>query len=136
VDKEQKCQCGRDSGLIVSAIEGRFINATLTCDGRLVTLRHLDEAISAIDGLDEYRMEQLSPGVYTLYLASQRQDRNALDKEATGILHNIYGKEAEISIVFKEYLSPEDTGKYCLAKLLFPLDINKYLDSSSVSRKN
>ncbi len=136
VDKEQKCPCGRDSGLIISAIEGRFINATLTCDGRLVTLRQLDEALSAIDGLDEYRLEQPSPGVYTLYLASRCPDRDALNKEAAGILHNIYGKEAEISIVFKEYLSPEDTGKYCLAKPLFPLDINKYLDSDSVSREN
>ena len=38
LDEEQKCACGRDSGFIVSAIEGRLINATLTCDGRLVTL--------------------------------------------------------------------------------------------------
>ena len=63
LDEEQKCPCGRDSGFIVSAIEGRFINVTLTCDGRLVTLRQLDEALSALDDLDEYRLEQPSPGV-------------------------------------------------------------------------
>ena len=79
LDEEQKCACGRDSGLIASAIEGRFINATLTCDGRLITLRQLDEALSALDGLDEYRLEQPSPGVYVLHLASQRRDTDKLE---------------------------------------------------------
>ncbi len=133
LDEEQKCACGRDSGLIASAIEGRFINATLTCDGRLITLRQLDDAISALDGLDEYRLEQPSSGVYVLYLAGQRRDMGNFSKEATAILRQLYGQEADISIVPEEFLTPEDSGKYCLAKTLFPLDIKDYLETTRVS---
>jgi phenylacetate-coenzyme A ligase PaaK-like adenylate-forming protein len=128
IDKEQKCACGRDSGFIVSDIEGRWTNATLTCDGRLVTLRRLDNALSELNNIDEYRLEQPAEGVYTLYLVSQRRDRENLNNEARDILHDIYGKEAEISIIYQEYLSPEDSGKYSLAKTLFPMNIVDYLD--------
>ncbi len=133
LDEAQKCACGRDSGLIAEAIEGRFINATLTCDGRLVTLRTLDDAISALDGLDEYRLEQPSPGVYVLHMAGQRRDKSKFGKEATEILRQLYGKEADISIVPEEFLAPEDSGKYSLARTLFPLDIKDYLDTPRVS---
>jgi phenylacetate-coenzyme A ligase PaaK-like adenylate-forming protein len=133
LDEEPKCACGRDSGLIAAAIEGRFINATLTCDGRLVTLRRLDDALSALDGLDEYRLEQPSPGVYVLYLAAPRRNAGEIGKEATEILRHLYGQEAGITIVPQEFLDPEDSGKYCLAKTLFPLEIKDYLETGHVS---
>jgi phenylacetate-coenzyme A ligase PaaK-like adenylate-forming protein len=129
LDEEQKCSCGRDSGFIVADMEGRWTNVTLTCDGKLVTLRRLDEAVSELDNINEYRLEQPSPGVYTLYLASQRQDKENLSKEAKETLRGIYGEKAEISIVYKEFLSPEDSGKYALAKTLFPMNIVNYLDT-------
>ncbi len=128
IDKEQKCACGRDSGFILSAIEGRWTNVTLTCDGRLVTLRKIDDTLSELEDIDEYRLEQPSSGKYTLYLVSPRQDRNILNRQAKDILRKIYGKEAEITIVYREYLAPEDSGKYSLAKTLFPLKIDDFLD--------
>ena len=33
LDETGKCACGRESGIILSATEGRFANATLTCAG-------------------------------------------------------------------------------------------------------
>ncbi len=134
IDESQTCACGRNSGLILSSIEGRFINATLDCAGHLVTLRRLDEAISALNGLDEYRLEQPSPRTYALHLASQRMDYVQLDDEASNILRKIYGKTADISIIHEDFLTPEDSGKYSLAKTLFPLDINDYLDRNPISR--
>jgi phenylacetate-CoA ligase len=132
LDKAQRCSCGRHSGLIAEAIEGRFINATLTCDGHLITLRMLDDAISVLEGLDEYKLEQTSPGVYVLHIAGLRPDKSAFSKEAAAILRKIYGKKADISIVHEEFLATEDSGKYSLAKTLFPLDIKDYLDTSFV----
>jgi phenylacetate-coenzyme A ligase PaaK-like adenylate-forming protein len=129
LDKTQKCACGRSSGLIAEAIEGRFTNATLTCDGHLITLRTLDDALSVLEGLDEYKLEQTSHGVYVLYIASQRREKNALDKEAEEIIRALYGRKADITIIHKEFLAPEDSGKYSLAKTLFPLNINDYLDT-------
>jgi phenylacetate-coenzyme A ligase PaaK-like adenylate-forming protein len=129
LNREQKCACGKDSGFIVDAIEGRWTNVTLTCDGKLVTLRHLDDALSELDNIDEYRLEQPSAGVYILYLVSQRQDRDKLNQEAKAMLRGIYGEKAEISIIYEAFLSPEDSGKYCLAKTLFPMNIVNYLDT-------
>jgi phenylacetate-coenzyme A ligase PaaK-like adenylate-forming protein len=134
VDKDGRCPCGRDSGIILSAIEGRFISATLTCDGRLVTLRRLDDAVSAIDGLDEYRLEQSAQGVYQLYLVSGRRDRADLDREAKSRLREIYGEDADITVIHEESLFPEDSGKYSLAKTLFPLKIDDYLETRPDSR--
>ena len=128
LDAEQKCACGRDSGFIVSAMEGRWTNVTLTCDGKLVTLRRLDDAISTLNNIDEYRLEQLATGVYHLFLVSQRQDRDKLSQEAKEILQGIYGAKADITITYEEFISPEDSGKYCLAKALFPMNIANYLD--------
>jgi phenylacetate-coenzyme A ligase PaaK-like adenylate-forming protein len=129
LDPEQKCRCGRDSGLIASSIEGRFTNATLACDGALVTLRHLDEKISALQGIDEYRLEQTGRGAYVLYLATPRRDYARLDNEAKNILLKLYGRDADISIIHEDFLKPDDSGKFNLAKTLFPLDIKDYLDT-------
>lgn len=134
LDETQKCPCGRDSGLIANSIEGRFINATLTCDGRLITLCKLDEALSALEGIDEYRLEQPARGVYVLHLASQRHDWDNIDEKAREILRELYGKMADISIVHEGFLTTEDSGKYSLAKTLFPLDIEDYLDKNYVAR--
>lgn len=130
LDEEQRCSCGRDNGYILSSIEGRFTNATLACEGTLVTLRRVDEAISTIDNIDEYRLEQTSHGVYVLYLVTPRKDKDVISREAKDMFRKIYGKAADISVVFKEFLSPEDSGKYCLAKPLFNLDIKNYLDTA------
>jgi phenylacetate-coenzyme A ligase PaaK-like adenylate-forming protein len=127
LDENQSCPCGRRSGIILSAISGRFINATLDDKGRLVTLRRLDDVMGSVTDLDEYRLEQSAPGEFTLYLVSRRQDRDRLSQEVQEKLRQIYGK-MELNIVYQDSLSPEDTGKYSLAKTLFPLDINDYLE--------
>jgi phenylacetate-coenzyme A ligase PaaK-like adenylate-forming protein len=130
LDEEGTCPCGRDSGFIVSAIEGRQANLTLATDGRLVTLRHLDDALNAIDNIDEYSLEQTAPRDYTLYLVTRRHDKERLTAEATELLLDLYGKDAYITVVYRDAISPEDSGKYCLARTLFPLDMESYLDRS------
>jgi phenylacetate-coenzyme A ligase PaaK-like adenylate-forming protein len=134
LDKEANCPCGRNSGIIVAAIEGRFTNATLDVTGHLVTLRRLDDTMGTISDLDEYRLEHSAPGAYTVRLVSLRQDRDKLSREVTEKLRKIYGKAAAISIVYEDFLSPEDSGKYCLAKTLFPLKIEDYLETGQVFR--
>lgn len=134
IDEEGKCPCGRDSGYILSAIEGRATNLTQTCGGQLVTLRKLDDALSVLAGIDEYRLEQVSRGFYNLYLVTQRPDRMVLSQEASEILKGLYGQEAEVSIIYQEALSPEDSGKFCASKALFPIDIESYLDEGCLPR--
>jgi phenylacetate-coenzyme A ligase PaaK-like adenylate-forming protein len=134
LDEEGPCPCGRDSGLVLSAVEGRATNVTLTTAGRLVSLRELDLALSALEGIDEFRLEQASKGDYRLQLASRRWDKAGLSREAASVLKSIYGREAEVSIEYKEAIPPESSGKYALAKTLFPVNIEHYLDASAVAR--
>lgn len=128
IDEECGCLCGRDSGYILTAVEGRALSVTLTTDGRLVTLRKLDDAMSVLAGIDEYRLEQVSADVYHLYLVSWRQDRAELSREASEILNKIYGEKAKVSVTYRNTLAPESSGKYAIAKALFPINIENYLD--------
>ena len=134
VDEEGKCPCGRNSGFILSAIEGRAISTTLTCEGRLVTLREVDDILSALNGIDEYRLEQVSREAYDLHLVSRRPDKAELTREASEVIKGLYGQEAKLSVIYDDALSPEDSGKYSMAKALFPIDIEKYLDERYVSK--
>jgi len=136
IDQEGECACGRNSGFILSAIEGRTTSLTLTCNDSLVTLRKLDDALSFLSSVEEYRLEQISVKKYDLYLVSQRQDKNRLAEEATEILKEIYGKEAEVSVIYEDALSPEDSGKYSIAKAHFPINIENYLDERYFVRRN
>ncbi|MDD4876880.1 MAG: hypothetical protein PHQ86_07125 [Dehalococcoidales bacterium] len=136
VDEEGSCPCGRNSGIILSAIEGRAISLTLTCKCKLVTLRELDEALSVLDGIDEYQLEQASKKVYDLHLVSRRLDKNSLTKEASKVLKKLYGEEAKVSVIYEDALSPEDSGKYSIAKALFPIDVENYLDETYVAKGN
>jgi phenylacetate-CoA ligase len=131
LDEQGECSCGRNSGFILSAIEGRVTNVTLTTKGRLVSLRELDESLSVLDGIDEYSLEQLTRSVYHLHLVSQRRDKESLSQQATAILEKLYGEDAEISVVYEDAIAPESSGKYSLAKTSFPLEITSYFGSGS-----
>lgn len=129
IDENAKCDCGRTTGLILSATEGRIFNATLTCEGRLVTLRELDDKLDSLDDIDEYKMEQVSGDTYILHLVS-RQEKKKLAANATSILKNLYGSEAKVTITFEDTIAPEKSGKYCLAQSSLPLKIEDYLDEN------
>ncbi|MCX6003275.1 MAG: hypothetical protein NTX46_02415, partial [Chloroflexi bacterium] len=126
---------GRDSGFILYSIEGRFANATLTCAGRLVSPRELDNNLSVLEDIDEYRLVQISADSYDLHLASRRPDKKKLGESATEILRELYGKEAKVQVIFEDAISPESSGKYRLSRALFPLKIENYLQESHIINK-
>lgn len=123
-----KCGCGRNSGLILSSVDGRKANLTLTCQGKLVTLHELDNALVKLRDIEEYQLEQTSTCVYKLHLVSQRSDKEKLGEEASSLLKKLYGPDAVVSIVYEAAIAPESSGKYLLSKALFPIDLEKYLD--------
>lgn len=82
IDEQETCSCGRASGLILLAVEGRVKNITYTCDGRVVTLRELDNALNVLEGVDEYQLFQLTNDSYRLHLVSQRGDKYELSADA------------------------------------------------------
>jgi len=135
IDEIGRCSCGRSSGLILSAVEGRITNATLTCTGRLVSLRELDDTLSVLEGVDEYRLDQPAADAYDLHLVSRRLDKDKLSEEASEILRRLYGKEAKVSVIQETAISPESSGKYHISRALFPIEIEKYLDERYILKK-
>ncbi len=125
--EEKECACGRKLGLTLSAIEGRTTNITFTTDGRLVTLKQLDESISVLYGINEYSLEQISTKEYLLRLVSSRRDKKLMKEQSTSILKTLYGSDAEPLIRFEKAIPPESSGKYSLAKTSFPVDFASYL---------
>jgi phenylacetate-CoA ligase len=130
LEESGKCICGRNSGLILSSIAGRKINLTLTCSGRLVTLSELDNAVSTLHGIDQYKLIQVNPRSYELHLVSPRSDKEQLRAEASAILDKLYGPEASIVVIFDTDIPPESSGKYLISRALFPIEMDHYLDIS------
>ena len=136
LEESGQCPCGRSSGLILSSINGRKANVTLSCTGRLVTLFELDNAISILEDVDEYMLIQINAGTYELHLVSTRLDKQRLGEEAREILKKIYGKNANVSIAHESAIAPESSGKYLISRALFPIELEDYLDVRYIGKKS
>ncbi len=128
LEQSKKCPCGRNSGFILSSVNGRVTNLTLTGKGRLVTLYELDNAISVLDNIDEYQLIQTGKTSYELHLVSQCQNKRNLSKNAAKVLRKLYGQDTEITVIFDTAILAESSGKYQLSKSLFPIDLEQYID--------
>jgi phenylacetate-CoA ligase len=122
-----RCECGRSSGMILSAVAGRKVNLTLTTDGRIVTLLELDNALGALESVQEYQLIQPQPGEYNLALAGDHLHKTDLGQKVTTILRKVYGNRSQINIMYSKAIAPESSGKYLISKALFPIDIERYL---------
>jgi phenylacetate-CoA ligase len=130
VEESGQCDCGRDSGLILNSVNGRQVNLTLTCEGRLVTLFELDKGLSKIEEIEAYQLIQPEIGAYRLRVVSQNPSKKDLTQKLLQALETIYGNEAKIEILYEKDIAPEISGKYLLAKALFPLVVEDFLDES------
>ncbi len=128
LQESNSCPCGRNSGMILSSLEGRWDNVTLTISGRLVSLGELDRNLSVIKDIEEYQLIQLAQGVYEIHLVSQQENKKDLNSEVYTVLQNLYGQESQITIYYEKDIAPGPSGKYVLARALFPIDINDFLE--------
>jgi hypothetical protein len=101
-----------------------------------VTLFELDNAISILEDVDEYKLIQINAGTYELHLVSKRLDKQRLGEEAVGILKKIYGKNANVSIAHESAIAPESSGKYLISRALFPIELEDYLDVRYIGKKS
>ncbi len=72
------CPCGRTFGLTLSSIEGRLISAFLASGNRIVTHAQMDRVIAEVDGVDDYRLDQDSPGRVQLRLVIADEPAGAI----------------------------------------------------------
>jgi phenylacetate-coenzyme A ligase PaaK-like adenylate-forming protein len=135
LEESGQCPCGRNSGIILSSVNGRTANLTLTYAGRLVTLFELDSILSAIEDIDSYQLVQPEPGTYQLVVETRNIDKDSLDRRISRALKTLYGDEAKIIIAYQNDIAPETSGKYLLSRALFPLTLDDYLDKSPCAEK-
>ena len=100
-----------------------------------MTLFELDNAISILKGIDEYKLNQIDANNYELHLVSQRPDKEKLSQEASQVLKRLYGREARVLVIYQDAIAPESSGKYLIAKALFPIELDKYLDERFIFKK-
>jgi phenylacetate-coenzyme A ligase PaaK-like adenylate-forming protein len=128
LERSGKCPCGRNSGIILSSISGRRANLTLTVEGTPVTLFELDESVSRVDGIEQFKLIQNDYRTYELHLVSRAHDKNRLVQEAEKALKRLYGTDAIINVCFDADFPPDVSGKSLISRALFPIDLNDYLE--------
>ena len=128
IEESGQCRCGRNSGMILSSINGRKANLTLTVDGRPVTLFELDSAVSRIEGIEQYKLIQNDCLTYELHLVSRMEDQGRVTRKSEETLKALYGDRAVVKVVFDTDIPPEVSGKSLISRALFPIDLNEYLE--------
>jgi len=123
LDEKQTCSCGRKQGLILSSIEGRTMNITLTTAGHVITQRMADEVISSIDGLEEYKFIQTGTKTYDLFVVCKTSSFADISKQEHHTLQQLYGQDATITIKLIDAIAPEVSGKYRI--IACDLEINE-----------
>jgi phenylacetate-coenzyme A ligase PaaK-like adenylate-forming protein len=118
------CPCGRAFGLTLLSIEGRLLSIFLASSNRLVSHRQMDQTLASVDGIEEYRLDQLSPQLVRLrVMTDESRLWQSVFREAKEAMHTLLGDDVEVIIEAVPSLFPEASGKFLLAKRHFPIDL-------------
>jgi phenylacetate-coenzyme A ligase PaaK-like adenylate-forming protein len=119
------CRCGRADGLTVAAIEGRVRDLTFDTGGLAVTVKQLDDAMAAADGLLGYRIEQSGPRRYAARYVAEPDAQRTLAETVPALVRAVYGADAEVTARREPTLTPEQSGKYRLAGTTFAWSVEE-----------
>jgi phenylacetate-CoA ligase len=119
------CPCGRAFGMTLLSIEGRLLSIFLASGNQLVSHRQMDQILASVDGIEEYRLDQLSPLLVRLRIvAGESRLRQSVFREAKEGMQTLLGDSVEVIVEAVPSLFPEASGKFLLAKRHFPLDFS------------
>ena len=116
------CPCGRNFGMILSAIEGRLKSLCVAEDGRLVTHREIDDALARLNDLQQYRLVQETLKTIRVEVIGEDGQGKRGARDAAEVLQGLFGRSVNIAVNEVPELLPEKSGKFLLAKRDFPLD--------------
>ena len=129
IERQAPCPCGRREGLLVTSVEGRTVNLTMTPSGRAVTQGMVDRALAEVIGLTEYQFLQTGAASYTLRVAAAADaDPSRVAYAAGAALRTLFGDDAAMGLEVVPAITPDPPGKYRLAKSLEPIDADRLLD--------
>jgi len=118
-----ECSCGRNQGVIAGAIDGRVSNVTYSIDGRLITTKTLDDSLSVINTLRDYRLEQSDQTHYLLQaMLAPNANQPAARDELHGVLRAVYGEGGIYKIQIVDSILPGPAGKFRRTQATFEFD--------------
>lgn len=117
------CRCGRTEGMIAVAVEGRLGNSTFATDGCLVTTKKLDDGLSAVDALRDYRLEQRDKDRYFLEaMLSPGGNPKAAREDLRAVLAELYGGDADCDVRIVDDILTGPAGKFRRTQANFDID--------------
>jgi phenylacetate-CoA ligase len=132
----QSCGCGRKLGLILSTIEGRTINLTFTTTGFAITQRMVDEVISGIDNLEEYKFVQTGTKSYNLFVVCNDSLFPGIVLRAHYALKQLYGQDATITVNQIDAVATEVSGKYRIISCDLEIDEESLFENMNTQELN
>ena len=119
-----ECRCGRNEGLIASAVEGRVTNSTFSTDGQLVTTQAVDKTLAEIKGIQDYHLEQNTRTQYELHLMIGKDGNSSIIcDEARHALELLFGRDGVFNIRILSSILPGPAGKFRRTQANFDFDI-------------
>ncbi|MFB3886186.1 MAG: hypothetical protein ACE144_13240 [Thermodesulfobacteriota bacterium] len=116
------CPCGRDFGMTLSTIEGRLKSLCVAGDGKLLTHREMDDALSIVEELEEYQIVQATRRSIELSVVVENGRQKRVARDAGDILRGLFGRGVTVTARPVPMLRPERSGKFLLSKRDFPLE--------------
>jgi len=110
------CPCGRNDGMTVDGIEGRWNDLTFDCDGRIVTTRMLDDALGSIASLTGYQLVQTARRSLVVRCSAEADEQAETARALSACLTGLYGAGMEVKVRLEQAISPEQSGKFRLAR--------------------
>jgi hypothetical protein len=105
----------------LSAIEGRVRDLTFDTAGRAVTLKRLDDALYGVPGLSTYQVEQTAEACYMARFVAEGTEDPTLAIRVVERLQGVYGADARIETRRETAITPEQSGKFRLARTSLPV---------------
>jgi len=118
----EPCPCGRRRGVTLSAVEGRLKSLCFAADGTPMTHGQIDRALAAVEGLEQYRLDQVSPRLVRCAVIGEQGRGAQAARGAREALAGVFGPGMGIEAAEVGLLLPEKSGKYLLAQRSFSLE--------------
>jgi phenylacetate-coenzyme A ligase PaaK-like adenylate-forming protein len=121
---DQPCPCGRTTGLVADAIEGRVKDLTFDASGAPVTVDALDAALSTVPGLQEYQVRQPARNAWRASVVVEDETARRAVRETLRALYR--GRDLRVRRV--AMTAPERSGKHRLAGSKTPFIADRLFD--------
>jgi phenylacetate-coenzyme A ligase PaaK-like adenylate-forming protein len=119
------CPCGRGEGLTLEAIEGRLKSLCVAGDGRLLTHGEIDRALSAVEGIEQYRVDQDAFHHVSCALVAEPGGSAPAARAVSGArdaLDALFGARVSVDVHLVPGLVPEKSGKFLHVHRSFALE--------------